>query len=162
MGIRLIVFLFFHENIYCVYSLEAPQWGASYEYNNICFRVEIRKISIFLYWKKRLNYSYVHLADFLLFLQCISAHRSPSEKESSLKGKNLLPFLLRVDLFLEGFLNTFHKICLPSKHIAIPLSKHWKIIFLWCDWLSYHILPKYSQTSIAQRPMAHLPWLIWT
>ena len=33
---------FLEENI-CVYSLEAPQWGASNEYHNICFIREIRK-----------------------------------------------------------------------------------------------------------------------
>ena len=26
------IFLFLHENVCCVYSLEAPQWGASNEY----------------------------------------------------------------------------------------------------------------------------------
>ena len=36
------------------YSLEAPQRGASNEYHNICFRREIRKISAFFGWKKRL------------------------------------------------------------------------------------------------------------
>ena len=37
-----------HENICCGYSLEAPQQGTSNEYHNICFRGEIRKISILL------------------------------------------------------------------------------------------------------------------
>ena len=45
MGIRLIFFLFPHENICCGYSLEVPQGGISNEYLNICFRGEIRKIS---------------------------------------------------------------------------------------------------------------------
>ena len=40
----LISFLFLHENICCGYSLEAPRWGASNEYHNICFRGEIRKL----------------------------------------------------------------------------------------------------------------------
>ena len=40
----LISFLFLDENIYCGYSLEVPQWDASNEYHNICFRREIRKI----------------------------------------------------------------------------------------------------------------------
>ena len=40
----LISFLFLDENICCGYSLEAPRWGASNEYHNICFRGEIRKI----------------------------------------------------------------------------------------------------------------------
>ena len=31
----------------CGYSLEAPQRGASDEYDNICFRGEIRKILVF-------------------------------------------------------------------------------------------------------------------
>ena len=48
VGISLIFFLFLHENIYCDYSLEAPRRGASNEYHNICFRGEIRKISILL------------------------------------------------------------------------------------------------------------------
>ena len=39
-----ISFLFLNENICCGYSLEAPRWGASNEYHNICFHWEIRKI----------------------------------------------------------------------------------------------------------------------
>ena len=39
----MIFFLFLHENICCWYSLEAPRWGASNEYHNICFCWEIRK-----------------------------------------------------------------------------------------------------------------------
>ena len=31
-----------HENIHCVYSLEAPQWGASNECKQQCFHDEIR------------------------------------------------------------------------------------------------------------------------
>ena len=40
----LIFFLFLHENIGCGYSLEAPHWGSSNEYLDICFHGEIRKI----------------------------------------------------------------------------------------------------------------------
>ena len=46
-----IFFLFLNENICCGYSLEAPRWGASNEYHNICFHEEI-KISTFFGWKK--------------------------------------------------------------------------------------------------------------
>ena len=46
MGIRIIVFLFLNKNIFCGYSLEAPQRGTSNEYQNICFCGEIRIISI--------------------------------------------------------------------------------------------------------------------
>ena len=35
VGIRLIFFLFLHENICYGYSLEALQWGASNEFHNI-------------------------------------------------------------------------------------------------------------------------------
>ena len=35
---KLFFFLFFHENICCGYSLEAPQWGASNEYHNMFSR----------------------------------------------------------------------------------------------------------------------------
>ena len=51
-GYQVNIFLFLHENICCGYSLEAPHRGASNEYHNICFRGEIRKISILLGWKK--------------------------------------------------------------------------------------------------------------
>ena len=57
-GIHLIFFLFLHENICCGYSLEATSHGASYEYHNICFRGEIRKLSILFHWKTRLSWSY--------------------------------------------------------------------------------------------------------
>ena len=59
----MISFLFLNENICWGYSLRAPQRGASDEYpqhmflmstHNICFRWEIRKISAFFRWKKRL------------------------------------------------------------------------------------------------------------
>ena len=40
------IFLFLHENICCGYSLEAPRRGASNEHHTICFRGEIRTISI--------------------------------------------------------------------------------------------------------------------
>ena len=36
--------LVLHGNICCGYSLEAPCYGASNEYHNICFHGEIRKI----------------------------------------------------------------------------------------------------------------------
>ena len=48
------IFLISPQNICCGYSLEAPRWGASNEYHNICFCGEIRKISAFFGWKKRL------------------------------------------------------------------------------------------------------------
>ena len=32
------------QKIDCVYSLEPPRWGGSYEYNNLCFWAELRKI----------------------------------------------------------------------------------------------------------------------
>ena len=35
--IHILFFLFLLKNIYCVYSLEAPHWAASNEYNNIRF-----------------------------------------------------------------------------------------------------------------------------
>ena len=48
MGIRLIVFLFLHENICCGYSLEAPRRGASNEYPQHMFLLRNKKdISIF-------------------------------------------------------------------------------------------------------------------
>ena len=47
-GIRSVFFLFVHENICCGYSLKVPQRGTSNEYHNICFRGQIRKISILL------------------------------------------------------------------------------------------------------------------
>ena len=50
-----ISILFFHENICCGYSLEAPRRGASNEYHNICFRGEIRKITIILVEKSALS-----------------------------------------------------------------------------------------------------------
>ena len=37
------VFLFFHKNKCCRYSLEAPREGASNEYHNVYFREEIRR-----------------------------------------------------------------------------------------------------------------------
>ena len=40
----LISFLFFHQNIYCGYSLEAPRRALLMSTHNICFRAEIRKI----------------------------------------------------------------------------------------------------------------------
>ena len=39
-------YVFLYENISCGYSLEAPQWGASNEYHNICFCAEIRKKTV--------------------------------------------------------------------------------------------------------------------
>ena len=33
-----------HKNIYCVYSLEVPWWGASNEYHNVCFYRAITEI----------------------------------------------------------------------------------------------------------------------
>ena len=50
---ELIYFLFLHENICCGYSLEAPQWGTSNEYNNIGFRGEISKVSMPLCTEKK-------------------------------------------------------------------------------------------------------------
>ena len=35
-----------HGNICCRYSLEVPHYGTSNEYHNICFHIEIRKISL--------------------------------------------------------------------------------------------------------------------
>ena len=40
------------------YSLEASFRGTSNEYHNVCFRGEIRKISLFFGWKKCLIWSY--------------------------------------------------------------------------------------------------------
>ena len=52
VGINIIFFLFLHENICCVYSLEVPQRGTSNEYNNIYFHGEIREnISTFQFKK---------------------------------------------------------------------------------------------------------------
>ena len=48
----MIFFFFLNENICCGYSSEAPHWGASNEYHNICFCWEIRKISAFFGWRK--------------------------------------------------------------------------------------------------------------
>ena len=42
-----VFFLFFHKNIYCGYSLEAPQWGASNEYPQYMF-TRRNKENIFL------------------------------------------------------------------------------------------------------------------
>ena len=42
-----IFFLFLHKNVCCGYSLEAPWWGTSNEYHNICFCGKIRKVSNF-------------------------------------------------------------------------------------------------------------------
>ena len=39
----MIFFLFLHGNIFCGYSLEAPQCDISNEYHNICFYGKIRK-----------------------------------------------------------------------------------------------------------------------
>ena len=55
MGVRLIFFLFLHENIFCGYLLEAPWRGTSNEYHNICFCGEIKKLSILLDGKERLT-----------------------------------------------------------------------------------------------------------
>ena len=52
--IRSVFCLVLHENICCGYSLEAPQWGTSNEYHNICFHGEISKISTF--WLKKAHY----------------------------------------------------------------------------------------------------------
>ena len=38
------IFIVSQQKLCCGYSLEAPRRGASYEYHNICFRREIRKI----------------------------------------------------------------------------------------------------------------------
>ena len=48
-------FLFFQESICCGYSYEVPHPGTSYEYNNILFHGEIRKISILFSCKKNIN-----------------------------------------------------------------------------------------------------------
>ena len=45
MIILVYVFLFFHKNICCEYSLEVPLRGASNEYHNICFIENWRKLS---------------------------------------------------------------------------------------------------------------------
>ena len=45
MGIRKTFFSFLYENIYCGYSLEAPQRGALSECHSIRFCEEIREIS---------------------------------------------------------------------------------------------------------------------
>ena len=42
--IKVIFFLFLHENTYCGYSLEAPQWGASNEYPQHVFSWRNKKI----------------------------------------------------------------------------------------------------------------------
>ena len=47
-GSIVLVFLFFHQNVCLRYSLEATRRGASNEYHNVCFRGELRKISILL------------------------------------------------------------------------------------------------------------------
>ena len=56
-GYQINIFLFLNENMLWVlirsalvrhYSLEVPRQGASIEYHNICFRGEIKKISILL------------------------------------------------------------------------------------------------------------------
>ena len=51
-GIHILVFLFLHENIYCEYSLEALQWGTSYEYRQHLFYMAIRKISVRIFLLK--------------------------------------------------------------------------------------------------------------
>ena len=48
-AVHVLFFLFPHKNICCGYSLEAPQQGASFEYPQLCFCAEIRKISILFY-----------------------------------------------------------------------------------------------------------------
>ena len=40
--------------------IKAPRRGASNEYSQHMFHGEIRKMSLLLDWKKRLNYSYVN------------------------------------------------------------------------------------------------------
>ena len=61
MGISLTVFLFFHKSIRCGYSIEAPCWGASNEFHNICFHQEIRNLPILFKKNKRLIKSYVYI-----------------------------------------------------------------------------------------------------
>ena len=53
--------IFHYENICCGYSLEAPRWGASNEYHNICFGGEERKISILFFLLKKKKVLYLEL-----------------------------------------------------------------------------------------------------
>ena len=53
MGIRVIFFLFLHEDIHSGYLLKEPHQGASNEHHNICFYGEIGKISVLFLLKKK-------------------------------------------------------------------------------------------------------------
>ena len=52
-GSHMIFFLFLHENICCGYSLKRLGEALLMSTHNICFRAEIRKVSIFFVEKKK-------------------------------------------------------------------------------------------------------------
>ena len=47
-----IFFLYFHEKLYCGYSLESPQWGTPNEYHNIIMFLWRKKETINTFWLK--------------------------------------------------------------------------------------------------------------
>ena len=64
-GIHIIFFLFFHENICCGYSLEAPQQGTSNEYPQHMFSWKNKKYWYFWLEKKM---PYLVLCHNIMFL----------------------------------------------------------------------------------------------
>ena len=46
--LKLTVFLFLEENIFCGYSLEAPPWGASNEYPQHMYSSKNKKLYMYL------------------------------------------------------------------------------------------------------------------
>ena len=63
-GIYKIFFLFLHKNIYCGYSLEAPQTGTSNEYPQHMFSWRNKKISVFFCWKNCRIWSYTNCSNY--------------------------------------------------------------------------------------------------
>ena len=147
MTIVNIYFYFFWENIkplflwksiksFCFFSNYKKFffffWMLSAVYETGTFRINLPAI---VYRLKGLDTFFHHLPHFLFaFLNtkpllktfttlpvCFSEHQTPSEKGSTLKGKNLLPraansFLLEWTYFKKRA-KQFWKSCLPWKHI---------------------------------------------
>ena len=92
----LIFFLFLHKNICCGYSLEAPRWGASNEYHNICFHPEIKHMFL---WRNKKNI-------YLIFLLSRSMNRQENNAYPDQASQNTLISSTLFATHPSKFLNT--------------------------------------------------------
>ena len=67
-----LFFLVFYTDICCGYSLEAPQWGASYEYSQYTYSWKIWEI-------RRVFFLYIKIVSFLMIYSRLSLSRSPRD-----------------------------------------------------------------------------------